>query len=285
MKGQPKSARHRSLLAVLLLLMTLPLGARAADSRDYRVGPEDVIDVRVFDEEELSKEVVVHHSGRINYPLLGVLEVAGLTVDEVEELLRARLAERFLVNPQVFVRMKEYNSRRAVVLGMVKEPGAYSLSGRTSVLDLISRAGGVQDAGGKNLVLIRGGNLPDHPEKDAVPELIDVHRLLRLGESTLNLGVNHGDILFVPRSDGVYVYGEVRKPGSVPYRDGLTVLQAISLSEGLTNKARERRVQVIRGDGDEGQKIQVDLRAAVDEPAQDLRLQPEDIIVVPASFF
>jgi polysaccharide biosynthesis/export protein len=262
------------------------VGSGPGTARDYILGPHDIIEIQVFDEPELSKEGAINPEGRFGFPLLGSVPLGGLSVEAVEELLKRELSARFLVDPQVFVTVKEYNSRRAMVMGMVKEPSAYSLKGETTILDLLSRAGGMLDAGGKNLVLIRGANArgaagAPPPE----PIIIDAHRLLRLGEAKLNLTVDHGDILFVPKADGVYVYGEVRKPGVVAHRDGLTVLQAVSLAEGLTNRARPSRVQVIRVEQGQQVKFQVNLDQVVRDAGKDIRLLPEDVIVVPESFF
>ncbi len=275
-----------ALTCSLIALMLLPSISEAAD--EYRVGARDVLEIRVFDEEDLSKEAVVHENGTIGFPLIGAVAVTGHTSAEIEQLIRTRLAERYLVDPQVFVQVKEYRSRKAVVLGMVKEPGPYSLSGRTTVLDLVSQAGGVLENAARSLVLVRGGNRTSGPPaitSETEPVLIDAHRLLRFGEATLNLVVGDGDILFVPRSDGVYVYGEVKKPGVVPYREGLTVLQAVSLAEGLTNKANDGKVQVIRSQNGKERKMRINLGKVVDNKESDLRLQPEDIVVVPQSFF
>lgn len=256
-------------------------GATRAHS-EYIVGVRDILDIRVFDEPDLSKEASVSEAGDIRFPLLGSLRVAGLTPRQIEVLIAQKLGERYLVAPQVFVALKEYNSRRAVVLGMVKNPGTYALMGETTVLDLVSRAGGVLETGGKTWVLVRRGNRPS--EKTEPPLLIDANRLLRRGEKQLNIAVEDGDTLFVPKSDGVYVYGEVKKPGVVLYRDGLTVLQAISLAEGLSARANPGKVQIIRTDEGREQKIRVDLDAIVDDARRDVVLKPEDIIVVPESF-
>jgi polysaccharide export outer membrane protein len=276
----------RLLFLVLLLIPSASAFASDAILREYVVGPRDVLDIKVYDEADLSKEAVVGQDGTISYPLLGTVKVSGATTLQIERMLQASLGARFLVNPQVFVNVKEYNSRRAVVLGMVKNPGPYALTGDTTVLDLISRAGGVIESGGKTLILVRGGNRAFSTETTgAVPPLvIDAHKLLRLGDKELNVTIKDGDILFAPKADGVYVYGEVKKPGVVPYRDGLTVLQAVSLAEGLSGRANGGKVQVIRSvDGIE-RKFHVNLDKVVDDGKSDLQLKPEDIIVVPESF-
>ncbi len=274
------------LLCILACLFAgIPAGADEAQT-EYAVGERDVLAIRVFDEPDLSGEMVVDRQGAINYPLLGRIRVAGRTPAQIESLLQRALASRFLVDPQVFVTLKEYNSRRAVVLGMVKNPGPYSLTGSATILDLVSRAGGVLEGAGRNLVLIRGGNLPaaERVTGETAPVLVDSNRLLKEGDRSLNISVGHGDIIFAPRSDGVYVYGQVKRPGIVPWRDGLTILQAISLAEGLTNQAAESKVQIVRKSGSREQKLRVRLDDVVGGKASDLQLRPEDVIIVPESF-
>lgn len=274
--------------AITLLSPERPVPGIADRKTDtYFVGKKDILDIRVYDEADLSKEAIVDHAGNIHFPLLGSVQVEGLTTRQVESLLAERLGDKYLVNPQVFVSVKEYNSQRAIVLGVVKNPGAYALTGETTILDLISRAGGLLESGGKNLVLVRQGNryAKAATESSREPLVIDANKLLRLGDKSLNHVVHDGDMLFAPKADGVYVYGEVKKPGVVPYRDGLTVLQAISLAEGLSGRASAGEVRVIRSAEGKEQKIKVDLDAIADNKKSDVLLRPEDVIVVPESFF
>lgn len=276
-----------------MLTMFLAGLLAVAGAAAYEIGPRDVLDIRVYDEPDLSKEAVVAGDGTVTVPLLGSVAVSGLTTEQAEMLLRRRLGEKYLVNPQVFVSVKEYNARRVVVLGSVKNPGPYALTGETRLVDLISRAGGVVAEGGKNIVLVRAltarpASAPvtaAAPVTSAAPIVIDAMRLLRHGDHALNYVVNAGDMVFVPKSDGVYVYGQVKKPGVVPYRDGLTVLQAVSLAEGLTTGADADSVRVIRSDRGREKTLQVNLDAVADNKAADVRLKPEDIVVVPESFF
>lgn len=244
----------------------------------YAVGPRDVLEIRVYEEPELSRDATVGQDGAIGYPLLGRVPVTGLTTVQIAEGLRSRLGAKYLVNPQVFVEVKEYNSRRALVLGAVKNPGAYALTGNTGVMELVARAGGVSDGGGRRIVVIHGG-------RSAEPLLLDAGRLFGTGDLTQNHEVRDGDLVFVPPADGIYVYGEVKKPGAVAYRSGLTLLQAVSLAEGLSNRAAAKRVQILRGPPGHARKLTVDLERAASHPGADLVLEPEDIVIVPASWF
>jgi polysaccharide export outer membrane protein len=273
---------HPLAIAVLVSLTAVTDGA----APPYAVGPRDVLDVRVYDEPDLSKEAVVDAAGAIRLPLLGAVHVAGLTAGEIERRLAAALDAGYVVSPQVFVTVKEYNSRRAVVLGMVKNPGPYALTGRTTLLELLARAGGLLETGGKNIVLVRRADARAAPATDAAgPLVVDADRLLRRGETALNAVVSDGDLVFVPKSDGVYVYGKVKKPGVVPFREGLTVLQAVSLAEGLETGANAGAVRVMRSEAGRERRFKIDLDRVASGGAGDLVLRPEDVVVVPESFF
>jgi polysaccharide export outer membrane protein len=274
------------IISALAMTMPFPQSGTAEEVR-YLVGAKDILEIKVYDEQDLSKEAIVDHGGRISFPLLGSINVGGLSTVEIEELLERQLGEKYLVDPQVFVSVKEYNSRKAVVLGVVKNPGPYALTGETTILDLISRAGGLLETGGKNIVLVRRGNRYDRGTTNSTEEpiVIDANKLLRLGEKSLNYVVYDGDMVFAPKADGVYVYGEVKKPGVVAYRDGLTVLQAISLAEGLSGRASAGSVRIIRSVNGKEQKIKVNLDDIADNKRSDVQLRPEDVIVVPESFF
>ncbi len=109
---------------------------------DYRLGPDDLVRVDVFQVEGLSRKVRVNNSGEIALPLVGSVAVGGLSANEVEELLRNKLGERYLQNPQVSVSVEEFISQRVVVDGAVGKPGVYPLTGRMTLLQLFALAGG-----------------------------------------------------------------------------------------------------------------------------------------------
>ncbi|HVO29389.1 MAG TPA: polysaccharide biosynthesis/export family protein [bacterium] len=261
-----------------------PPEATGHANSDYRVGPHDLIEVRVQGEEDLSRTTEVTSKGVIEMPLVGTVPVAGLTIAEVEDRLKALYGKDYLVHPEIFVNVKEFRSQSVQVLGAVKSPGVITLQRPSTVLDLIATAGGISDAGGKTLLLLRGQSAPD--AKGAEPITIDVHRLLVEGDTSQNLDVRGGDIVFVPRGDEVFVLGEVKNPGSLKYEEGMTLTQAISKVSGFTRTAAKRRVQIVRVD-DTGKKTQIDVNVGRIEAGkdEDLKLKARDLVVVPESIF
>jgi polysaccharide export outer membrane protein len=186
----------------------------AGPERNYAIGGKDVISIAVFEEPDLTKdEIRVENDGFISFPLIGRIHVGGLSTKEIENLLVQRLKKDFLVNPQVTVQVKEFASKSISILGAVKRPGALSLKGRTTLLEMVARAGGVNiEEAGKNIIVLRA-----KPGKWNEFEhiTIDLTRLLREGDLSLNLVLQDKDTIFIPRGDQIFVFGEVKKPG--PY--------------------------------------------------------------------
>lgn len=268
-----------------------PAGAAVrTGSADYQVGPHDVLEVKVFHEDELSRTVQVTGAGNIALGLVGDVEVSGLTAAQIEDKLERLYGADYLVNPQIFVTVKEFRSQVVQVLGAVKSPGVYRLTGPTRVLDVLSMTGGVSEQGGAALMVLRAGDGATK-DKSAQPETfyetmnVDVNRLLADGDTSQNIGVKGGDVVFVPRGDEVYVLGEVKNPGALKFEEGLTVTQAISKMAGFTRTASKRRVQVVRLEAGRKKQIDVNVSRIEDGKEQDLVLQARDLIVVPESIF
>ncbi|MDP8257629.1 MAG: SLBB domain-containing protein [Candidatus Alcyoniella australis] len=264
-------------------------------AQDYRVGPGDVLQIWIFNEEDLSRAYQVAPDGSIDFPLVGKLEAGGLTAEQIKLQLVESLGRDFLVNPQVEVQVKEYNSQKVYVLGAVAKPGYYEVRGETTILELIGRAGGVTELGGQNYVLLRTSGVRQTGPADAVPPddaavvdtvepiIIDSTKLLDQGDVSLNLELRGGDILYVPKGEEVFVYGEVKTPGRVTWTDGLTVLRAVSLAGGPTQLAATKRVQIIRSEAGELRKYMVNLKDISRGKDPDFALIPDDVVVVPRS--
>ncbi len=259
---------------------TIALPSASDPSSDYQVGPHDVLEISVYGEEDLSRTTEITSKGTVGMPLVGDIPVTGLTAAEIEDRLKALYGKDYLVNPQVFVKVKEFKSQTIQVLGAVKNPGIVTLTKKSAVLDVISLAGGVSDAGGKTLLLLRGGT-----GKPAEPTTIDVHRLLVEGDTTQNLDVHGGDIVFVPRGDEIYVLGEVRNPGALKFEEGMTLTQAISKMNGFTKAASKGRVQVVRVDGEKKSQFDVNVKRVESGKEGDFVLKARDLVVVPESLF
>jgi polysaccharide biosynthesis/export protein len=287
-----ESSRQVKAMNEKLLLSTL--GARKTSQRDYKIGPEDLLEISVFEEEKLNKTLRVSSQGNISFPLLGVLRVKGLTANELEKEIRDLLAEKYLQNPNVSVFIKEYRSQRISVIGMLEKPGVFEITGQKTVLDMLALAGGLKEDAGQLLFLIRPphleeGTTPDKKESiEQYPQtfVIDLDELLIKGDMTINIPMIHGDMINVPASGKIFVGGEVIRPGGYPLKGKrLTLTQAIALAEGLKPEGNGAEGKIFRytGKGNEKEILTVDLYAVQNGQAEDLFLKENDILFVPKS--
>ncbi len=251
------------------------------DVGEYTIGAGDVVLINVWGHEDLSREVVVSEKGAFSFPLIGGVEAAGLTVKELEAKLVRLLSAGYLVNPYVSVRVKGYKSKTVYVLGEVRSPGTYSLDKETTLIEIISRAGGVSDGAGWIIEVVRpSGRLPDKP---ITPDEADKEDIIRVdlegllgGRPEDNIGIEGGDTIFIPKGAYYFIFGEVKNPGSYKLRRDTTVLKAVIMAGGFTDKASKRRIKIRREKGGKTVKVRVKL----DDP-----VLAQDTIIVPESFF
>lgn len=261
---------------VVLVVLGMSFNCMAAlpENIDYRVGEGDVLKVMVYDNPDLQTTTRISGNGTILFPLIGEVPIDGHTVSEVAQIISRKLEQGYINDPQVSVFVEEFRSQKTVIMGEVKSPGLYELSGPTSLMELISKAGGLTiDAG--DLVTIKRKN-PDQPEVD---QIISVNRktLLEKKENESNLVIIDGDSVFVPRAGVFYVTGQVKKPAAYKLEEGTSVIKAITMAGGFTELASQRKVQIIRNvDGREIVLKKVPLHTPV---------LADDVIVVPESFF
>ena len=251
------------------------------DVGEYTIGAGDVLSINVWGHGDLTREVVVSENGIFSFPLIGEVKAAGLTVKELEAKLVGLLSDGYVINPYVTVRVQGYRSQRVYVLGQVRSPGTYSLDKETSLIEIISRAGGVSDGAGWIIQVVRpSGRSPDKPvipDEAKKEEIIsvDVEGLLG-GRPEDNIRIEGGDTIFVPTAAYYFIYGEVKSPGSYKLRRDTTILKAVIMAGGFTEKASKRRIKIRRKKGDKTIKVRVKL----DDP-----VLPQDTIIVPESFF
>lgn len=252
---------------------------------DYRIGRQDLLELKVFDLKELDQTVRVADDGSITLPLLGRLEVAGLTKGDLEKLIARMLEAKYVRDPQVTIFVKEYESRKVAVSGAVKKPDTYEMLGEKTLLEMISMAGGLDKDLGREIIVFRQG------EDGATQRLaVDLERLVYDADPALNLPVAPGDIIYVPAVEKVriFVNGAVKNPNlyEIPRDEPVTVLKAVTIAGGTTDRASERRVQVIRTNPDGTRRtIDVDLRKVKRGKAEDPVLQRDDLVLVPESYF
>lgn len=266
-----------------LCALCLTGSAAAQATVEYRVGPRDQLEVTVFGHADLSGSYTVSADGSISFPLIGDVSVGGRTTRDIEETLAQRLADGFLKNPQVSVRVREYRSQRVFVMGEVGQPGPVPLTGALTLLEALASAGGPSKTAGTEVIVLRRN---DSRETASGPLLIgqpgarEVARIaledLQGGRIKENIALQDGDTILVPTAEPVFVLGQVKTPGPVPYARDLTVFKALSLAGGVTDLASTRRIRIIRIVGGEKQEI----KAKLTDP-----LQPGDTVMVPTRWF
>ncbi|KVW94973.1 polysaccharide export protein EpsE [Thiobacillus denitrificans] len=252
---------------VLLTAFSLPVAAM-----DYRLGSGDIVHVTVYDHPELLLETRVDEQGKINFPLIGGVTVAGETASTAQRLIAEALEKGgFIRKPQVNLIVKEYRSKQVSVLGQVNKPGKYPLDTTSTLSDLIAQAGGVTLEGADDLTLIQNKDGKSQRIK------IDAKSLFQDGQFDLNHQVNDGDVIFVPRAAVFYIYGEVQKPGAFRLEKKMNVMQALSLGGGITQRGTQKGIQ-IRRQGPDGQPVK--LKAALTDPVRE-----DDVVYVKESLF
>lgn len=270
---------------VLLLLISCYSFAQEKQFLEYRIGSKDLLEISVFGLDEMNKTVRVSEDGKISLPLLGEVDVQGLTKSEIEKKLTRLLEEKYLQNPQVTVFIKEYQSKRVSVLGAVKSPGPYELLGLQTLLQIISQAGGLTQDAGDEIIVMRVDE-----DGSSTSIKISIDDLMLKGDASLNLPIQAGDIVNVPidKIVNVYVFGKVKNPGALKVRKMKipTLLQAIAQAGGFSDRASKGRVLIKRIDkeGKEHQ-IKVNVKDIIKGKKKDIQLLENDVVYVPETIF
>lgn len=266
---------------------TPPSAQEARDTfvRAYRVGPGDLLELKVFEVKELDQLVRVSEDGSITLPLVGRVVVEGLTQEGVVKKLTDLLSAKYVKNPQVTIFIKEYKNQQVAVIGAVEKAGSYELVGRRNLLQIVSMAGGFSESAGDEIFILREG--PDGKNETIT---IDLKDLLVNGNQALNVPIEPNDVINVPvnREIRVFVMGRVNKPGAVRSKlsEGITLLQAIADAGGLAEGAKQSQVLITRKDkAGKEQKIRINLKDVISGKRKDLVLQEGDVVFVPESFW
>ena len=286
-----------------LMLAAAPENATTGAPQDYRIGPNDLLTITVFDAPELSQPVRVSAGGQISLTLLGVVTADALTPHELELVLQELLWQNYMKDPHVTVQVTEMESHTVSVMGAVTKPGVVQIRGARSLLEVLALAGGLAPDAGDTVYVMRGQNpgagadgqsgAQKGPESSNGPGSanasfleIDLKKLLQSDDPHSNVMVYPGDTVKVKQAGVIYVVGEVKKSGGFPMKSAeqITVLQAVALGEGLTGFASKRDSLIIRTD-EHGQrtKIPINLGQMLKGKSPDLALQAQDIVFVPSS--
>ncbi len=247
---------------------------------DYKVGPDDLLEIEVFQAPELKTAVRISSQGFIKLPIGEMIKASGYTVAELESRISESL-KKFMVDPMVSVFVKEYKSQQISVTGYVKNPGIYYVTGQKSLLDLLSMAGGVNPEGADSCVVQRTSGPDKNGKLQTENIVVDLNELLINGRAELNVPVTSGDIIHVPKCGVFYVDGSVSSPGLFPLKGSITLVQAISMAKGFVYESARSGIKIYRDNGKpEREVIAADYDAILAGKIRDIALQDKDIIIV-----
>jgi polysaccharide export outer membrane protein len=250
---------------------------------DYVIGPQDVLLITSYDQENLSGKFTIEADGTFTYPLIGRVNAGGLTLRALEESVKKRLKDGgFFNNPQVTIGVETYRSQRIFIVGEVRAPGAYPLSGEMNLIEAIARAGSTLPTASGEAIIVHptapSANEPTLPDRNPAAQTDHVDlRAMQNGVVTPTIVLHDGDTIFVPRAESVYVFGFVRNPGAYPLQQKQTsVLQALSLAGGVTERGATTRIRIVREVNGKKKELKVQLTDIV---------QPGDTIIIAERIF
>jgi polysaccharide biosynthesis/export protein len=282
----------------LLFSIGLPSNTGA---QDYVIGVSDVIELSIYagGEKQHGVNLEVSEKGTISVPFLGVIKAEGLTVEQLEIRIKEPLAKDYYVDPRVVIQIKEYHSKEFKIFGAVRSPGIFTVDSDISLLDLIAKAGGLSSdnvefayviSGSKNLTIEDMDELAQTGSSD--PIKIDLTHFLESGSLENNIALNSGDYVYIPvtknarsASGKIFIEGEVKNPGAIDFKPGLTALNACIIAGGFSKFAAPNRTRIIRQTGAEIAIIKIKLKNVKNGKIPDVELQPGDRIHVPQSWF
>jgi polysaccharide export outer membrane protein len=268
-----RSPVTKAAAGLFALLMLLAAVAPAADE-PFVIGPDDILAVSVWDNKELDQVVTVRPDGKISLPLVGEVQAGGRTVADLTRELNTLYSET-TKGARATVSVREIRSRPIYFMGGVLKPGPMQLTQELTLLQGIAVAGGLTPTADlESASVVRGDT--------RIP--VDFVKLQK-GDVTQNVKLQPGDTVLIPLADVVYIHGEVKTPGQVKYTKDLTILRAIAQAGGFTQLAAPNRATLLRDEDGKKSNIRVKLSDIVDEPARDISLRPNDIIIVPQRLF
>jgi polysaccharide export outer membrane protein len=278
-------AASRYLLLALLIGLLAPRLAHAQEaSGDYRIGPKDLLEIRVLEITELNVERRVEDSGAIDLPLLGQFKVAGLTALEARAQLEDLLRAKYVNRANVSVVVKEFANKPISVVGAVTKPGSLSISGRFTLLQAISSAGGLDQSAGKKIYVLRRA-------ENGLSDVLEIKTddLFRGSTAMWNVPVFPSDVVNVPARTTVKIFclGEVKTPGALEFDsdDRLSLLSVIAKAGGLTDRASKTILVKRRGADGKDVEAKYNYKAVISGKAPDPTLKADDVVVVQESFF
>jgi len=260
-------------LALLWLACGLHFGANAQDKADYPLGAGDALKIQVFQNPDLTIETRVSENGEITYPLLGAVQLGGLSIAVAEKTIADGLQKGgFIQNPQVNIVLMQIRGNQVSVLGQVARPGRFPLeTANTRLTDMLANAGGATP-GGDDIVVVIG-----HRNGKPFLKLVDIPSVFLNARTEDDILLQGGDSIYVHRAPVYYIYGEVQRPGSFRLERGMTVMQALAQGGGPSARGSEKRLRLNRKTM-EGKVLQL-------EPNLTDLVMPNDVLYVKESLF
>lgn len=241
----------------------------------YYLGPNDILSINVYGEPQLSGDYEINEEGKIKFPLLGYVNVSGLTIQQVGEKIEKLLEKDYFVDAQVSLTVKEYKSFWINVIGEVKDTGKKYLKSNATILEVISECGGLTQGAGDQITLKR----PIGENSSEVHQL-NLKDLTKPDNPNFNFKVKKGDTIIIHPKPYFYIQGEVEKPGKYELVKDLTLLQAIALAGGTGKFANEKNIEIYRTEGSETKIIKKNLKEIKKNEEEDISILPMDTIIV-----
>ena len=296
----------RNITAQLIVLFLLHLSflisphSLWAQGKAYCIGPRDVLSLTICAgaEKQHQVDLTVSSQGMINVPFIGPVKAEGLTIPQLEPLIREPLAEDYFVDPEVDIFVKGYHNLQYYLSGAVNSPGLYEMTSETTLMELIAKAGGVLPERGNTAYILRAssnqtaeGNENKGLLNPQEPIKVDLKGLLDKGDMSHNLVLQSGDVVYIPlqrafnlAESKIYVEGEVKSPGVYDYQEGLTALNACIMAGGFAKFAAPNRTTIIRKKGDKQLIIKINLNDVKKGKIPDTELEPGDRIHIPETW-
>ena len=261
----------------------------------YVLAPDDAVTIRVSNVEEIgAAPFVIDSRGNINLPRVGRIHAAGLTAEQLEEVIAGRFKE-YLQAPDVTVTTTGFRSQPVSVLGAVNVPGVHQVLGRKTLFEVLSQVGGLRADAGNSIKITRRKEWGPIPLPSAVPDAsgefsvaeVNAKSVMEATNPQENIVVKPYDVISVPKADMVYVIGAVKKPGGymLSERTNVSVLQAMAMSDGLDRFAAPKNAKILRATPGNGSRteIPVDLQKIMSTKGNDVPLMADDILFIPTS--
>jgi polysaccharide export outer membrane protein len=278
-------AKQTSRIEELNALMLKNAASMRVDrDADYVIGADDVLDIDVFQADELKTTAKVSNQGFISMPLVGEIKAKGLTPRQLEKAISAKL-EKYLQEPRVSVTVKEYKAQRIAVIGAVGKPNMYVVTGQRYLLDMLIMAGGLSNSA-EVCYILRPSVDKKTGEVKTETLAINLTELIEKGDFSLNVPVFSGDVINVPKSGLVFVDGEVNRPGPFQLLPRMTVREAIITAGGLKFEADPKDVRILRDKGNGKREIiTLNYNDIKNGKRDDVFVKGDDIIVVGTNGF